>query len=147
MQYQEVLSTLEHSHICDFCHESHPYIIYENEYHFIVPARAPYVDDHLLIIPKRHVILLKDMTHPEIISLHELVDTWAIKLHKNHQAVNLLLRDGLVSEISGKSINHLHFHLIPDCPIGADDKSLSDREFFDNETYIMVTKKIKEQYL
>ena len=92
-------------------------MIYENERMFIIPARAPYVEDHLLIIPKRHVTLLNELTHPELQDLHSLVDIWTTKLHANHEAVNLLLRDGLAGGISQKSVNHLHFHLIPDCPV------------------------------
>jgi len=70
-------------------------MIHENEHMYIIPARAPYVEDHILIIPKRHVIFLKELTHPELISLHELVDIRTNKLHTKHEAVNLLLRDGL----------------------------------------------------
>jgi diadenosine tetraphosphate (Ap4A) HIT family hydrolase len=68
-------------------------MVYENEHLFVIPARAPYVQDHLLIIPKRHVVLLRDMTHTELQSLHELVDFWTAKLHVRHETVNLLLRD------------------------------------------------------
>lgn len=121
-------------------------MIHENKHMYIIPARAPYVDDHLLIIPKRHVILLQELNHSELIALHELVDTWTNKLHTKHEAVNLLLRDGLAEKKSQKSINHLHFHLIPDCPIGAEERSWSSREFLDDQTYITITQTIKEIY-
>ena len=65
-------------------------------YMYIIPARAPYVEDHLLIIPRRHVTLLQELTHEELQSLHALIDKWATKLHTKHKDVNLLLRDGLV---------------------------------------------------
>ncbi|MDD3262660.1 MAG: HIT family protein [Candidatus Absconditabacteria bacterium] len=146
MQYGEILAHLNKDHICPFCQETHPHMIHENKHMYIIPARAPYVDDHLLIIPKRHVILLQELNHSELIALHELVDTWTNKLHTKHEAVNLLLRDGLAEKKSQKSINHLHFHLIPDCPIGAEERSGSSREFLDDQTYITITQTIKEIY-
>jgi hypothetical protein len=36
------------------------------------------------------------MTPDERLEMYELVEKWALKLHKNHKDVNLLLRDGLV---------------------------------------------------
>jgi diadenosine tetraphosphate (Ap4A) HIT family hydrolase len=92
-------------------------MIYENEHMYVIPARAPYVQDHLLIIPKRHVVLLQDMNHPETQSLHKMVDVRTKKLHRKHPDVNLLLRDGPENGKLDKSVNHLHFHLIPDCSI------------------------------
>lgn len=121
MQYSEILAHIREDNTCPFCQEKHPHMIHENEHMFIIPARAPYVADHLLIVPKRHVILLQELNHQELISLHELVDIRTNKLHTKHEAVNLLLRDGLADKKSQKSINHLHFHLIPDCPIGAQE--------------------------
>ena len=146
MEYWEILQHLRKDHICPFCHETHPHMIHENEHMYIIPARAPYVEDHILIIPKRHVIFLKELTHPELISLHELVDIRTNKLHTKHEAVNLLLRDGLAEWKTKKSINHLHFHLIPDCPIGAEEKSWAEREFLDDQTYLTITETIKEIY-
>lgn len=148
MQYGEILAHLKADHICPFCQETHPHMIHENEHMFVIPARAPYVEDHLLIIPKRHVILLQELNHQELIALHELVDVWTNKLHTKHEAVNLLLRDGLADTgKSEKSINHLHFHLIPDCPIGEKTgKGEANRLFLDEQEYIITTQTIKQTY-
>jgi len=123
-------------------------MIHENEHMYIIPARAPYVEDHLLIIPKRHVVFLQELTHPELISMHELVDIRTNKLHTKHEAVNLLLRDWLANKKSEKSVNHLHFHLIPDCPIWNKEwKDWENREFLDEKTYITITQTIKQLYI
>lgn len=147
MLYWEILAHTEKKGSCPFCHEKHPHMIYENEHMFVVPARAPYVRDHILIIPKRHVILLQEMTHEETQALHHMVDIWTKKLHKKHKDVNLLLRDGLAKWKVDKSINHLHFHLIPDCAITeASGKGWLDRKFLDDEQYTEVTNTIKKKY-
>jgi len=146
MKYQEVLKTINAKHHCPFCREIEQHKIYADEYMYIIPARAPYIADHLLIIPKRHVTLLQELSHKEIVRLHELVDVWATKLHAKHDTVNLLLRDGLVGWVSGKSVNHLHFHLIPDCPIGAEWKDTPERPFLDGQTYSKLIDTIKHIY-
>ena len=146
MHYDQVKYYINHNDICPFCAEDAKHKIYEDEYMFIIPARAPYVVDHLLIIPKRHVTLLQELTHEELQSLHALVDKWSKKLHKKHADVNLLLRDGLVGGVSEKSVNHLHFHLIPDCPVGAEDRSEPDREFLDDQPYISLVEEIRQTY-
>ena len=96
MRYHDALQSINHQHICPFCEESEDHRIYDNEHMYIIPARAPYIEDHLLIIPKRHVTLLQELSHKELEALHVLVDTRSKKLHMKHKDVNLLLRDGLV---------------------------------------------------
>jgi diadenosine tetraphosphate (Ap4A) HIT family hydrolase len=64
----------------------------------VVPARAPYCKDHILIVPKRHVCLLKALTHEEIIQMFQLVEKRDKKLRKYHKNISLLLRDGLSKE-------------------------------------------------
>jgi diadenosine tetraphosphate (Ap4A) HIT family hydrolase len=77
-----------------------------------------------------------------------LVDFWTAKLHVRHETVNLLLRDWLVHGVSWKSVNHLHFHLIPDCPIGSKEwTDWPDREFMDDAEYQKFTDAIRELYL
>lgn len=147
MRYHDALQSINNKHICAFCTESEDHKIYENDHMYIIPARAPYVEDHLLIIPKRHVTLLQELTHEELQSLHALIDKWARKLHTKHKDVNLLLRDGLVGGITEKSVNHLHFHLIPDVPVGSEGRDGPEREFLDDEQYVDLTNKIKQAYL
>lgn len=132
-----------------FVHIKQQEIVDESAHFFVIPARAPYVQDHLLIIPKRKVYVLKLLTHEERDEMYELIEKWTVKLHKKHNDVNLLLRDGLVGWTSEKSVNHLHFHLIPDCAISTEENlaDWSDREFFDDEEYAAITKEIRDNYL
>lgn len=113
---------------------------------YIIPARAPYVEDHLLIIPKRHVVFLQELNNEELIDLHELINIRTIKLHTRHEAVNVLLRDGLAEGKTKKSINHLHFHLIPDCPVWAEEWNSQKRKFFDEKSYRNMAETIKQTY-
>ena len=133
-----------------FLHLKAEEIVDESKYFFVIPARAPYIEDHLLIIPKRKVYVLRELNNEERLEMYELLEKWSKLLHTKHSGVNLLLRDWLVCENYvefGKSINHLHFHLVPDCPIWAENLSNEDRRFFDDEEYINITKNIKKTFL
>lgn len=124
-------------------------IIEESKNFCVIPARSPYIEDHLLIVPKKSVNLLSELTEREQRELFLVLEDWTKKLHNKHKSVNLLLRDGYVWWESGKSINHLHFHLIPDIPIGSKDllDENNDRYFFSDEEYQDLTKKLKIEFL
>ena len=132
-----------------FLHLEKEELVDETEMFFVIPARAPYVENHLLIIPKRKVYVLRELTNKEKEDMYNLVDKWSRKLHTMHNWVNLLLRDGLIgsgdTEIQ-KSVNHLHFHLIPDCPIWSETAG-SDRKWFDDEEYLELAKGIRIKFL
>ncbi len=114
MKYITVVRKLEKTHTCLFCHEKPENMLEIGKYFFVIPARAPYTKHHLLIIPKRHANTLITLSHEELKEMHKLVDKRARKLHTKYKDVSLLLRDGLVKDITiNKSVNHIHFHLIP----------------------------------
>lgn len=144
MLYQEIIQKYWKD-FDPFLHIKKNEIIDEWKHFFIIAARAPYIIDHLLIIPKRKVYILKELNNLELIEMHTLIDTRAYKLHTKHNSVNLLLRDGLVWWKSNKSVNHLHFHLIPDCEIGT--KQIDDnRLFLEDKEYWELTNKIKKLF-
>ena len=102
---------------CPFCDINKNYIVEKWKYFSVVMARAPYTKDHLLIIPNRHIVRLSEVTSEERWTLAPLIEKWTTKLEKIHSEVNILLRDGVAHGIIWKSIDHLHFHLIPDRPV------------------------------
>ena len=147
MKYHEALQTLGKD-FDPFLHIKPQEIVDESENFLVIPARAPYIKDHLLVVPKRKAYVLKELTHNEREEMFELLEKWTIKLHKEHIDINLLLRDGLVWWNTQKSVNHLHFHLIPDCPIGAESGlNGEERERFDDKKYVDVTKDIIDRFL
>lgn len=157
MKYITVLKKMEKWHTCPFCHEKPENIIYEGKHFFVLPARAPYTKHHILIIPKRHVNLLATLTRTEHKEMFALVDMRAEKLHMKHKDVSLLLRDGLVKDVSiNKSINHLHFHLIPNAGVHIEsfDKSWhlnrnkpSNRTWLEDKEYTKTAKAWKKTFL
>ena len=150
MKYKQAIKELKKD-FDPFLHLEREEIVDETEKFFVIPARAPYVENHLLIIPKRKVYVLRELTNEEKEEMYDLLDKWSKRLHTMHHGVNLLLRDWLVwddwdTEIQ-KSVNHLHFHLIPDCPIWADTLSTEDREYYSDEEYFNLAKEIRIKFL
>ena len=125
---------------CPFCGINKDYIIERWKHFTVILSRAPYTKDHLLIVPNRHLIRMWEITAEEWETLVPLVEKWMKKLEKIHKEVNLLLRDWVANGIIWKSIDHLHFHLIPDRPV------YSSTGWWNREIYsdYMLTKKTAE---
>ena len=149
MKYITVVRKLEKTHTCPFCHEKPEHMLQEGKHFFVIPARAPYVKHHILIIPKRHVNLLMTLTHAEILEMNRLVDTRAKKLHSKYKDVSLLLRDGLVKDpMINKSINHLHFHLLPNVAVHIESQTKSEnRKRLEDEIYTKTAQAYRKTFL
>lgn len=145
--YQDRVDQNLQAKSCPFCsHEPHE-IIEENQHFVLLLARAPYTPDHLLIVPKRHVVLMNDLLPEELADGMAIIQKWLDKLHEIYPDVNLLLRDGNVGGNIGKSVDHLHFHLVPAMAIGGDPAKMLHRPFFGDEAYHQLVCDFKAQYL
>ncbi len=146
-KYVDVLKRIWKSHVCPFCNEKADTILDFGKYFYVIPARAQYCTDHILIVPKRHICLLKSLSHEELEEMMDLINKWDKKLRKHYKNISLLLRDGLSKEKIWKSVNHLHFHLIPDHIVYVmNDDDSKNREFFDNEKYSKLAQKMKKKF-
>jgi diadenosine tetraphosphate (Ap4A) HIT family hydrolase len=132
---------LKKNHKCPFCHLIKKELIRQNNYGILTLARAPYTKDHLLIVPKKHVLKLNKLSKKQKEALESLIYYGLKKLHKKYKNVTILYREGNKKEV-GKSVNHVHYHLIPNLQIGAiDQNKANQRKFLSEEEYI---KKISE---
>lgn len=109
MKYTKFLKTLNY---CPFCENIKPRILIENDGALLTYSMAPYHKYHLLVIPKRHVECIKDLTWDEDVCMMALIVT-GIKALSNigHNDCVVVAKD---SQASGKSVkHHLHYHIIP----------------------------------
>lgn len=122
MRYDDLL---KQETVCPFCPESmdRQHVIAEGVAAYLTIARAPYVEDHLLVIPKKHREDLANLTLLEEWSCRRLIMK-GIRLLRRHNGYTVLARNG---EGVGKSIGHVHFHIVPDIVIGADSTSPTRR--------------------
>lgn len=132
---------------CPFCSPKAEILIDQNDHFQVLLARAPYTPDHLLIVPIRHLIYMHELSATELDSAMALVQKRIDILHLTYPDVNFLLRDGKVSWNIGKSVDHLHFHLIPSIEIGPHLSKSRHRYYFSDSQYIKLIKDFKKQFL
>ncbi len=125
MLYKELL---EQKRECPFC-SAKDRIIKETPMAYLTYALAPYTKHHLLIIPKRHLESLHDITRNEMDDILDLQHFGMGLLQTlGHRNATALVREG---EKTGRSVNHLHFHIIPEIRIGDLDHNGNERRIMD----------------
>lgn len=97
---------------CPFCDLKEKYIITEKEGMVLTVNLFPYIDGHLIIIPRRHVESITDLTKTEWDVTQSLIDLGMKLIGKGLgiDNVNVLYREG---HVSGMSLKHLHIHILP----------------------------------
>ena len=142
MEYSEYRSQLTS---CPFCNDTQ--ILWEDNNFYVTLARAPYIKDHILIIPKKHVIFLNELTQEEQHQLWDIVNKRNNILLKHYNGTSILLRDSHENGTSGKSIGHLHAHIVPDCWIGAlTGDNGDDRHFFEEDEFTELIQDAKNRF-
>jgi diadenosine tetraphosphate (Ap4A) HIT family hydrolase len=121
MLYAEFLKTITK---CPFCNTKNR-TIQENEHAFLTYALAPYSPYHLLVLPKRHIETFLELTDTETRDIEKLLRTGARLLELLGQTdYSILVRNG---NNIGKSITHLHFHIVPNITIGSREHGGNER--------------------
>lgn len=141
MLYQKYL---KEKHPCPFCNLTQKEILKQNKYAILTFAKAPYTEHHLLVVPKKHHSKLNSMTPREKKAIDELIYFGMKKLNKKHRNVTILYREGISNEV-GKSVSHLHYHLIPNLLIGAYDINYNKRKIYSEEEYVKKIGEIKKE--
>lgn len=129
MNYKKFRKTLDK---CPFCKIDKEEILEENDSAAILMSRAPYVKDHLLVIPKKHVVNLSELDSKERDELFRLVFLAQDKIQKIHGDFSTLYREG---DKIGKSIPHAHFNIVPKLVLGVINEDLRDRYVYTDEEY------------
>ena len=104
---------------CPFCHLGSDRIRHENDHVWVIRDGFPITAGHTLLIPKRHIASVFDLSEAEFVALRAALQ-WAkadIEQTFTPTAYNLGINDG---SDAGQTVMHLHVHLIPryhgDCP-------------------------------
>lgn len=97
---------------CPFCHLAAADIVATNAFHVVIRDRYPASLGHSLIIPKRHVASLFELTTEEFTALYELLQL------THDQLTQAYAPDGFnigvnVGAAAGQTVFHLHMHVIP----------------------------------
>jgi diadenosine tetraphosphate (Ap4A) HIT family hydrolase len=136
MLYHDYLKTVDG---CPFC-ECNDRIFIDKENAFLTYARAPYHPDHLLVIPKRHIVSFLEINEEERLDIDELIKVGCDILKKlKYTNFSVLVREG---DAINKSVPHLHYHLIPNDRIGDLDHNGELRQILSPEEIATLSKKI-----
>ena len=98
---------------CLFCNIKESGNVHENDFAFVSYDSYPVSKYHCLIIPKRHVIDYFDLSKEELIACDELIRIIKNEIEVKDQSVKGFNLGTNIGKVSGQSILHCHFHLIP----------------------------------
>lgn len=86
--------------------------VYEDENILAILDISQATEGHTLVLPKKHYDNILDIDKDTLSSLIEIVRSLSIKIVNNTGALgcNILNNCG---EVSGQTVNHIHFHIIP----------------------------------
>jgi diadenosine tetraphosphate (Ap4A) HIT family hydrolase len=142
MLYEKYLKTLKK---CPFCELDKGEILKQNKFAVLTLAKAPYTKNHLLVLPKRHVFKLSNLPQEQKDDFEKLVYWGMKKLHKKHANISIVYREGSKKGV-GKSISHLHYHLIPNMKIGSHDINWRKRKIYSEKEYVKMVKSMKKKF-
>ncbi|MDO8538159.1 MAG: HIT family protein [archaeon] len=99
---------------CLFCnlYEKHEELLADTEYFYAVYDTAPVSKGHALIIPKQHIVSFFDLDEDQVVEMFEAIRMVKEQIEEEYHpdGYNIGINEGLAA---GRSINHLHVHLIP----------------------------------
>ena len=98
---------------CLFCNINESGYAHKNDLAYASYDSYPVSKHHCLIIPKRHIKDYFDLSKDELIACDELVKIVKEEILFKDQTVKGFNLGTNIGKVSGQSILHCHFHLIP----------------------------------
>ena len=98
---------------CLFCNSQKSGLAHENDLAYASFDTYPVSEYHCLVIPKRHVKDYFDLSNDELIACNELIKIVKKEITNKDSSVKGFNLGTNIGKVSGQSILHCHFHLIP----------------------------------
>ena len=97
---------------CPFCSHEQRGVLVESDFALAIPDGYPITKGHTLVIPKRHVASLFDLSEVEQAAIWRIVAEVRRLLAVRYQpdGFNLGINDG---KAAGQTVMHAHVHVIP----------------------------------
>ena len=95
-----------------FCNKEKHNILIENDFCYSRTDDFPASPGHIEVVPKKHIVSFFDLDDDEIVKVYDVLNRTKKIIDKKYKpdGYNLGVNDG---EAAGRTINHLHIHLIP----------------------------------
>ena len=98
---------------CLFCNSEESGCAHENDLAYVSYDSYPVSEYHCLIIPKRHIKDYFDLSNEELIACNKLIKIVKKEITNKDSSVKGFNLGTNIGKVSGQSILHCHFHLIP----------------------------------
>ena len=98
---------------CLFCNSEESGCAHENDLAYASYDSYPVSEYHCLIIPKRHIKDYFDLTNEELLACNNLIKIVKNEITNKDKTVGGFNLGTNIGKVSGQSILHCHFHLIP----------------------------------
>ena len=98
---------------CLFCNSEKSGCAHENELAYASYDSYPVSEYHCLIIPKRHIKDYFDLSNKELVACNDLLKIVKKEIINKDPLVKGFNLGTNIGTVSGQSILHCHFHLIP----------------------------------
>ena len=98
---------------CLFCDIKKSGCAHENELAYASYDSYPVSEYHCLVIPKRHIKDYFDLTNEELLACNNLIKIVKKEIINKDKTVRGFNLGTNIGKVSGQSIHHCHFHLIP----------------------------------
>jgi diadenosine tetraphosphate (Ap4A) HIT family hydrolase len=99
---------------CVFCDLRDKYIVHEENGIVITVALFAYIDGNLMIVPRRHIKSMKELTPAEWDTVRKFtyIAKKIIRKVHGHKDIQYVVRDGGIA-VNSTVQDHLHMHCIP----------------------------------
>lgn len=97
---------------CVFCDLNEKYVIYEENGIVMTIALFAYIDGHFMIIPRRHVRSVKELTPGEWETMRKFMYIAKKLIRETHgiKGMQVIQKDGAAAQ---STVEHIHFHCVP----------------------------------
>ena len=99
--------------LCLFCNAKKTGYTRDNNLAYASYDSYPVSEYHCLIIPKRHLIDFFDLSNDELLACNDLIKIIKNEIIRKDKSVKGFNLGTNIGKVSGQSIFHCHFHLIP----------------------------------
>lgn len=109
-QYDNVWKTVG---VCAFCEPREKYIFYEENGIMMTVALYAYIDGHFLIVPRRHIRSIKELTALEWETIRKCMYIAKKLIREVHgvKGMQVVQKDGAAAQATVG--DHIHFHCVP----------------------------------
>lgn len=97
---------------CVFCDLNEKYIFHEENGIVLTVELYAYVDGHCMIVPRRHIRSVKELTKSEWETMRKMMYIAKKLIREVHgiKGMQIIQKDGVDAQ---STVDHLHFHCIP----------------------------------